>query len=63
MTLWQHLIPPFDTWWPNEYAAVWWGLPAAALTLWRSIQAHRSRKSLHAKLDELHTHLRIGTED
>ena len=62
MNLWQHLVPAFDTWWPNEYAAFWWGLPAAGLALWRSVKAHRSRMLLHAKLDALHEHLGIGQE-
>lgn len=56
-----HIVPPFDTWWPNEYAAFWWGLPTAAVALWRSIRAHKSRKALHAKVDRLHA--RLGFDD
>jgi len=28
MSLWQHLFPPFDAWWPNIVAAVLWASPA-----------------------------------
>jgi hypothetical protein len=27
MTLWQHLFPPFDAWWPNIMAQVVWTGP------------------------------------
>lgn len=28
MTIWQHLFPPFDAWWPNIIAQVAWTVPA-----------------------------------
>lgn len=61
-SLWQHVFPPFDTWWPNIVGAVVWGTPPGSYALWRSVKARRSRRSLHAKLDALHQHLGIGQE-
>lgn len=62
MNLWQHVFPPFDTWWPNIVAAVVWGTPAAGVAGWHGVRAHKSRKALHAKVDALHAHLGIGQE-
>lgn len=62
MTIWQHLFPPFDAWWPNIIAAALWGAPTAVVVLWRSVKAHRSRLALHAKLDALHAHLGISED-
>lgn len=59
MTLWQHLFPPFDKWWPNILAALMWGTPTGAIAVWRMVTTHRSHRELHRKLDALHTHLGI----
>ncbi len=57
-----HLLTPFDTWWPNIEAAVFWAGPPTAFAQWQHLRAKKSRNQLHAKLDELHTHLRVGQE-
>lgn len=63
MSVWQHIFPPFDAWWPNIVAAVLWGAPAGAVAVWRSVVAHRSRRALHEKLDAIHAHLGISGGD
>lgn len=31
MTIWDHLFPPFDSWWPNIIAAFAWATPTFVL--------------------------------
>jgi hypothetical protein len=33
-SLWHHLLPPFDAWWPNIIAAVVWATPAFVVSHW-----------------------------
>lgn len=59
MTLLQHLIPPFDSWWPNIIGSAVWGVPGLVLGVWHIVRSRRSHRELHAKVDALHQHLGI----
>lgn len=60
MTLWQHIFPPFDAWWPNIVASVVWGTPASALAGLHVFKVRRSHRQLHEKIDQMHAHLGIA---
>lgn len=32
MSIWGHIFPPFDAWWPNIIAAVVWATPAFVIS-------------------------------
>jgi hypothetical protein len=32
MSVWQHVFPPFDAWWPNIIASVVWATPAFVIS-------------------------------
>lgn len=59
MNLWQHLLPPFDTWWPNIIGSAVWGVPGFILGAVHVARSRQSHRELHVKVDALHAHLGI----
>lgn len=48
MTVWQHVFPPFDSWWPNVFAAVLAWVPT--LTVHHLLLRRHFRNQLAEKL-------------
>jgi hypothetical protein len=54
VTIWQHLFPPFDAWWPNIIAQVAWTVPA--LTVHHLLLRRHFKHQLAEKLHEFMGH-------
>jgi hypothetical protein len=59
VTIWDHLLPPFDTWWPNIVASLVWAVPGLLMHL----HTRRRLKVLHAKHDELRSKISASGGD
>lgn len=49
MTVWQHIFPPFDAWWPNIVASVVWTVPVISVHHWLMKRHFKNQLAEHLR--------------